>query len=203
MERPSCLTDLNGDIVADASIIINLSATGCSETIVDALPHRVLVVDTVEEELEYGRAQGRADAEVLKGLKAGGRVRIVGLDGTALEQFRALVEGPAARTLDDGEAATIAYAAEYGAVPLLDERKANRICAERFPVLHRGATVDLLAHPAVMKALGSDGHREAVFNALYHGKMRVLPHHQKWVVGIVGADRASRCNSLPRYLRTG
>src|SRR3546814_11421896 len=84
---------------------------------------------------------------------------IVGLDGAALEQFRTLVEGPAAQTLDDGEAATIAYAAENGAVPLLDERKTNRICAERFPVLHRGAPVDLLAHPAVIEALGRSAAR--------------------------------------------
>ena len=203
MERPCCLTDLTDNIVADASIVINLSATGYSETIVDALPNRILVVEAVEQELEYGLVQGRNDAEVLNDLSAARRVTIVGLDGTALEQFRALVEGPAAQTLDDGEAATIAYAAEKGAVPLLDERKANRICAERFPALHRGATVDVLAHPAVMEALGSDGHREAVFNALYRGKMRVLPHHQKWVIGIIGAKRASCCNSLPGYLRTG
>jgi len=200
--RPSCLSDLTTGIVADASIVINLSATGRCETIIDALPNRVLVIDTVEQELEYGRARGRTDAEMLSSLKAAGRVWIVGLDGTALNQFRTLVEGPAAQTLDDGEAATIAYAAENGATPLIDERKANNICAQRFPVLPRGATVDLLAHPAVMDALGAEGHREAVFNALYYGKMRVLPHHQKWVVGIVGPDRASCCNSLPRYLRT-
>src|SRR3546814_8836252 len=114
MERPSCLTDLNGDIVADASIVINLSATGCSETILDALPHRVLVVDMVEQELEYGRAQGRAEAEILNGIKAAARVMIVGLDGAALEQFRTLVEGPAAQTLDDGEAATIEIGRAHG-----------------------------------------------------------------------------------------
>lgn len=202
MERPSCLTDLSADIAADASIVINLSATGCCEAIIDALPNRVLVVDTVEQELECGRARGRTDADVLDDLKSAGRVVIVGLDGSALEQFRTLVEGPAVQTLDDGEAATIAYAVENVAVPLVDERKANRICARRFPALRRGATVDLLAHPAVMDALGSDVHREAVFNALYLGKMRVLPRHQEWVTGIIGPDRASCCDSLPRYLRT-
>jgi predicted nucleic acid-binding protein len=203
MMRPGSFSDLPTDVVADASIVINLSATGRCEAIIDALPNRVLVIDTVEQELEEGRARGRTDAVVLSGLKAAGRVSIVGLDGTALNQFRTLVEGPAAQTLDDGEAATLAYAVENSAVPLIDERKANNICAQRFPALPRGTTVDLLAHSAVMDALGAEEHREAVFNALYHGKMRVLPQHQEWVVGIVGAYRASCCNSLPRYLRTG
>lgn len=203
MERRNCLFDPAIDIVADASIVINLNATGCCEAILDALPSDIFVVDIVEQELEYGRAQGRTDADVLGRLKAGGRVEVVGLGRPAMDQFRMLVDGPASQTLDDGEAATIAFADENNAVALIDERKANRICTERFPGLARKASVDLLAHPAVQKALGAEPHRVAVFNALYYGKMRVLPHHQQWVRDLVGPDAASKCMSLPRSVRTG
>ena len=116
--------------------------------------------------------------------------------------FENLIMGNASETLDDGEAATIAYAVEHGAIALLDERKANRICATRFPELGIGCTVDVLAHAAVMGALGGEQLGDAVFDALYHGRMRVLPHHTEWVIDTIGTDRAAQCTSLPLSLRT-
>jgi len=49
--------------------------------------------------------------------------------------------------------------------------------------------------------LGEKQLADAVFNALYHGRMQVLPHHAEWVVKTIGADRAAQCSSLPRSLR--
>lgn len=202
MTPPSCLSDPMADLAVDASVVINLSATGRYGEIVEALPHRIVVVDVVEQELESGRAVGRTDAIALDNLKGANQVTIASLEGDAIETFRTLVEGSAADTLDDGEAATLSYAVEHGATALIDEKKANRICEKRFPGVYRAATVDILSHPAVIGALGPEGHREAVFNALYYGKMRVLPHHQNWIVHIVGPDHVSHCKSLPRHLRT-
>ena len=62
----SCLTDPTAHIVADASVVINLNATKCCETILDALPNRVLVVDEVSLELEAGRHSGNTDADALQ-----------------------------------------------------------------------------------------------------------------------------------------
>src|SRR5215469_16749115 len=52
-------------------------------------------------------------------------VRVVQLGDDGKRVYGSLVEGTAARTLDDGEAATIAYAHEAGAVALIDEKKAQ------------------------------------------------------------------------------
>ncbi len=197
----SCLTDPTVHIVADASVAINLNATGRSEDILDALPNRVLVVDEVLLELEAGRRSGNNDADALSELVSTNRIEMVRLGEVSLEQFRDLTAGSASETLDDGEAATIAYAIEHHAIAVIDERKANRICAARFPALQIGCTVDILAHPNVQASLGLEGLGDAVFNALYHGRMRVLPHHVEWVVRVVGADRAAECSSLPRSIR--
>ncbi len=145
MERQSCLNDLTLPVVADTSVIINLNASGCAEAILDALPNRFLVVSEVKRELEEDQRTGRNDATALNALVASGRVEIAQLGDSGIQHFSDLVTGPAAQTLDDGEAATIAYALEHGAVALIDERKANRICTERFPALVTGSTVDLLA----------------------------------------------------------
>jgi predicted nucleic acid-binding protein len=188
-------------IVADASAVINLNATGCATEIITALPNRVAVVDLVTTELEQGRRRDRQDADLLNELVAVGLIEIVRLGEPAVPHFEELVIGPAARTLDDGEAATIAYAIAHDAIPLVDERKANRICAERFPELRVGCTVDIFTHPEMLQSLGREALADAVFNALNHGRMRVFPHHIEWVIGLIGTERAALCTSLPGSVR--
>lgn len=197
----TCLTDPAALIAADTSTLINLNATGCAREIVRAIPNKLVVVDVVVAELDEGRRRGRPDADLLNQLVAAGQVEIVKLNEPAALHFERLVVGSAAMTLDDGEAATIAYAVVHKGTAILDERKATRICAETFPKLHVGCTVDILAHPEVRKSLGHEMLADAVFKALYNGRMRVFPHHVEWVVGLIGTDHAAACISLPQSVR--
>jgi len=194
------LTDPAG-LVGDTSAVINLNATGCAREILRALPNRFLVVDVVSKELDRGRHRGRSDADILEKLIAEKLVEIVSLDEDAEEHFERLVVGPAAETLDDGEAATIAYAAGKGMTAVIDERKATRLCAVLFPKLRISSTVDILSHADVRRTLGGSLLADAVFYALKNGRMRVLPPHVKWVVELIGAARASECPSLPKHAR--
>ena len=205
MVRQSCLHDRTVPVIADTSVVINLNATQCAETILDALPNPFLVVSEVVLELESGLQTGRNDAAALKEWRTSGRVKIVTLGDTGAQHFFNLVSGPAAQTLDDGEAATLALALETEppAIPLIDERKANRICADRFAHLLTGSTVDLLAQDDVQAALGTARLADAVFDALLGGRMRVLPHHLNWVVNLIGPERAKQCESLPRSVPSG
>ena len=202
MECRSCLNDPTSLVVADASVVINLNATGFAVSILDAMPNRFAVVEEVVLELKGGRRLGRNDADVLNTLVSGDRVDIVRLGNPAIEHFMALVSGSAEETLDDGEAATIAYGLEHGATVLIDERKANRICEERFAALKTGCTVDLLIHDAIEATLGRNGLADAVFNALYQGRMRVPVQHMDWVVNLIGSERAAQCASLPKSVRS-
>ena len=201
MECQSSLNDATSLVVADASVVINLNATGFAVPILEALPNRFAVVKEVALELENGRRHGRNDAAALKTLVAARRVDLVQLGNPGIEHFTSLVSGSAAQTLDDGEAATIAYALEHGATALIDERKANRICAERYDVLATGCTIDVLAHNGVEATLGHTRLADGVFNALYHGRMRVLSQHVNWVVNLIGPERAAQCVSLPKAVR--
>ena len=201
MVCPSCLTDPSDLVVADASVVINLNATGRSAAVLDAFPNRMVIVQEVSFEIKNGRHNAINDAAELSTLASSNRIEIVQLGKLGLHHFEDLIAGTTANTLDDGEAATIAYAIEQSATALIDERKANRICGERFPDLRTGSTVDLLCHRAIIESLGNEILSDAVFNALYHGRMRVLPHHAKWVVNLIGADRAAKCHSIPTALR--
>ncbi len=185
-------------IIADASVAINLNATGRAMQILRALPFKVAVADVVEAELQEDRRGGRRDAALLAELVSAQRVSIVSLNGAALDVFGELVAGPAAETLDDGEAATIAYAVTHGAVPVIDERKGRRICNQRFGWLRLLSTAELFMQPAVEAALGRDALSDAVFQALQNARMRVLPDYVAWVVALIGIDRALQWPSLPR-----
>lgn len=197
----SSLTDGWPFLVADASVVINLNASGCAEKVLAALQGRVKVVDIVPGELKQGQHRQRQDAMLLEKLAASGHVEIVSLDDNGERYFEQLVVGPAQMTLDDGEAATIAYAAAHGAVAVIDEAKAKRICGQLFPELRMACSVDIFIHHAVQNALGDNGLANAVFNALYHGRMRVFPQHLDWIVRLIGRERAGLCASLPKHIR--
>jgi predicted nucleic acid-binding protein len=196
-----CLTDPALLIAADTSAVINLNATGCAAEILRAIPNKLMVVDVVRRELEEGRPRGRRDADMLKDLVAAGLAQIAELGQGAAVHFEKLVIGPAASTLDDGEAATISCAVARGGIAILDERKATRLCAELFPELCVGCTVDILRHPQVLDRLGNEMLGDAVFRALHDGRMRVFPHHIDWVVGVIGPEKAASCSSFPCSVR--
>lgn len=201
MESPTSLIRPE-TIAADASTVINLNATGRARDIVQALGSRFVVVDIVQAELDAGRRRGRRDADLLNGLLADQLFELVELDANAMEYFETLVVGPAIATLDDGEAATIAYSITTGATAAIDERKATAICSQRYPALSVCSTVDILARSDVQKSLGKDELSTAVFRALIHGRMRVFPHNVQWVVDLIGPEQAATCTSLPKIARS-
>ena len=201
MECRSCLNDPTVLIVADTSVAINLCASGFSETILSALPNRVVVTNEVRRELEIDHRKDRSYADALSVLVRTNYVEVVHLGNAGLDHFTDLVMGSAEQTIDDGEAATIAYSLENGATALIDERKATRICENRFSTLSKGCTIDVFLHGNVQAALGPRNLADAVFNALIGARMRVLSHHLDWVVQLIGVERAACCLSLPRSVR--
>jgi predicted nucleic acid-binding protein len=201
MGLPNCSFDPTAPLTLDASVAINLNATGNVERILDALPNSVVVVDVVARELEVGRARGRTDADMIAALVKSGRAQLVSLSQECEGNFLAMVSGSGASTLDDGEAATIAWAVAHGGFPVIDEKKGLAMCQDRFPNTHALTTTDLLAHGNVLSALGATELSDAIFNALRLGRMRVQESHLHWVAQKIGQSRASMCSSLPSAVR--
>lgn len=188
------------EIVADTSAIINLNATGRAEEILALFASPPAVTESVRFELQAGRVRGHQDIVGLQTLVRRGACRIVEIGKGAAIQ-RSLVEGRAKDTLGDGEAATVAYAAAYGQAAMVDDKKARRICGERFPTISVVSTVELLLHPAVKSALGGDGQADAIVAALQRARMSVPTERVAEVVAVIGRDRAASCPSLPAWAR--
>lgn len=197
----SCLDDSSVKLVLDTSTAINLNATGCAALILGALPFEIILTDVAYGELQEDSRSGRRDGELINRLVSAGLCRIAKIDAADELLFGDLIIGPGTDTLDDGEASTIAHAVSQNAVAVLDERKARRICSERYATLRIASTVDLLCHGSVANVLGRSSLADAVFASLLNARMRVLASHWDWVINLIGPERAKMCLSLPLHAR--
>jgi predicted nucleic acid-binding protein len=195
------LSNTFGRLCVDASAIINLNASECAPDILRALPDRLLVVDIVVSELEEGRKTGRQDAQLLAQWLQAQLLETDRLAEPDEALFESLVLGAAATTLDDGEAATMAYAVGRSLPIVLDDQKARRIWQERFAHLSIRSSVDLFRNADVQRALGPERLAASVFNALKNARMRVLTEHTNWVTDLIGEANARECRSLPQRYR--
>jgi predicted nucleic acid-binding protein len=190
-------------LVGDASVWINLAATGRAERILRSAPARFAITTTALGELDAGRAKGRQAAILVAELIEAGLIDQVALGPDDETVFLDLVAGPTSMTLDDGEAATIAFALGAGSAPLIDERKATAICSQRYPSLAVLSTTDLLFANSVASALTPNGLAECLFLALSLARMRIPNHHLARVCELLGSDRRRQCRSLPAAWREG
>lgn len=187
--------------VADASVWINLVATGCADRILRLYGEALDITQTALSELERGRAKGRQAADEVAALLHLGLMQAVDLDPQDEDLFLSLVAGNAAQTLDDGEAATLVHAHRARTTAFIDERKATSLAAARFPDLVVASTVDLLFTPNVRSGLGEAVLGDALYRALLDANMRVAAHHATDVIACVGRERAETCMSLPTSVR--
>lgn len=190
-------------VVLDTSVAINFNATGQSDAILRAFPNPFVVTNTVLRELAEGEKRGHRDAEYFNLLIANGFVKEVGLTPKGEEIFEALVSGNDVRTLDDGEASTIAYAVEASGVAMIDDRLARRVCHERYPKLPVLRTIELFLHQVTLDALGPEQQTVIIFKAIKDKRMDVGPDYLKQVLDLIGEERAALCSSLPRIFRRG
>lgn len=194
----SSLPDGSKEIVLDTSAVINIGRCGMGAEILQVIPNRFLVPDSVEFELRIGAAAGKPDHERLKGFIAAGLVEMCELGPAAESVFEQLTLGPGVQTIDDGEAATIALAVERRCYGIVDERKGNRVAANLYPSLERGTSADIFGHSEVFAMLGPARAADGLFAALRDANMSILDHQLAWAVRLIGKERAAQCKSIAK-----
>jgi predicted nucleic acid-binding protein len=194
---------LDGDapLVGDASVWINLDATLEIDRIVRSTSRRFVITETALEELERGRSKGRTAAGTVTSLIKAGLIELVAIQPEHESTFVSLVAGSIFETLDDGEAATLAYATGTGAVAVIDERKASLIAKARFSDLLVVTTTEILFAPSVCAALSRDSLADAFFAALTSARMRVPEPWLEEVCDLLGHERIQFCPSIPARWR--
>jgi predicted nucleic acid-binding protein len=202
---PSSSNSCIGPFVLDASAIINLLGTGQAQHLLSLLRVPIFAEHTAIREVTRHPIQGGDHVAELSALEAQGclQPRMMGDEARAL--FRGLIASDLSGGLDDGEAATIAYAVAHSAVavPVIDERKATRIFGKRWSNRLAIGTMALLSDSRIVDGIGREQLRDAVHSALVHARMRVPRELHDWTITLIGAERVATCPSLARFLRGG
>lgn len=201
MTFSSCLINQRAALALDASVIINLLATGYANTILQALAVPLYVTDNVVREIEQGAVNGRPEPALLDELISNQILIVKELAGAALEDFFEMVSGHTSSSLGDGEAATLALAHRNGLSAAIDEKKATRIAAQRFESLRLVTTVDILAFAPVQSSLGNEVLAQATLHALQRARMQVREHQFDWIAQLIGIENVGACPSLKRHAK--
>lgn len=185
---------MNDGLVLDTSVILNLLGSGRADRILGALRGRRVVLAVTSREILRHPLAPDATCDPLQPLVAAGLVEQPRLPDHALRRFLELTGADPPDDLDDGEAAALAAGEAFELAVALDEAKGRRVARARLPSVPLLSSGALFADPDVGAALGSEL-ADAIFSALVHARMRVLPEQDAWVRRLLGT-RAAQCPSL-------
>jgi predicted nucleic acid-binding protein len=194
----SALDKTQQALVLDASVIINLLATGAAAEILGSLRLRAIIEETTLQEVLHNPRDGKAAPLLLNELSSMNLLQFETMNADALDIFLDLVGAPIPDDLSDGEAATIAHAATTGRAAVIDERKATRIAKTNYAQVTLCSTLDILSCSRVIEALGAAAISSAVFDATNYARMRISSEFADWVREILGPERAAACRTLRR-----
>ncbi len=204
---PSHSIDLSRTtLVLDASVVINLLGSNFGDRVLEAFPGEVRIVGQAFREVRRHPVTGLDATGELLDWKNRRLVAVVSLEPKHQDLFGDLTSQNLAQSLDDGEAATIAYAMTRSdpMVPVIDEKKATKIFRARWPRAVLLDTVRLFQVLVELDLLSVSAARDTVFSALKHARMQVRYEMRAWVVELIGEDLAIQCPSLGiRHLSLG
>jgi len=185
----------NQRLVIDTSVLINLIASDDITKILTGLSSEILITESVFRELKKHPKDGSDCGSLLKPLVEQNLLKQVKLSPQALELYLDLT-----LELGDGEASVIAYTVTQGpGAVVIDEKKARRICQERFQLAPIFCTIDLFQEYLFRTRPNQQEFRQLLFNAVKIGRMRILTEAQEiWVKEILGTDLIQQCHSLKR-----
>jgi hypothetical protein len=184
-------------VVLDTSVVLNLLGSGHADRILGALRGRGVVVAVTSREILRHPLMPDATRDPLEPLLAAGLVERLPLPDEALARFLELTGAAPPDDLDDGEAAALATGEAMALPVAVDEAKGRRVAMARLPGVQLLSSGALFFDAEVATALGSEL-ADAVFSALMHARMRILPDHDAMVRRLLGPDRVAQCKSLRR-----
>ena len=181
-------------LILNTSAVLNLIGSGKPRLIIlNLAPHKVLVPKAVEQEIQNELGDPTSS---LAGLISDRVISIIEANAEITELALELAGAPSPDNLDDGESFAIACAACTGAAIGIDDRKARRITADRWPGLEQKFSFDLLAEAAVNAVLSRAEYADLLYCAMKNTRMRIPKESRAAVIQLVGLERARECLSL-------
>ncbi|MFM0453907.1 hypothetical protein PQR21_26275 [Paraburkholderia nemoris] len=167
----------SGPLVLDASVLFNLLGTGIAKELLQALAVPCWVEERTAAEIRRLPGQ-RTESAPLQPLLDDGCLKLCRMSTRGYETYLSLLSGPSTDTLDDGESAAIAMAVEGLGSVVLDDKKARRILAIRFPGFVSGTSLSLIIEAARRATWNEQKLRDAVTMARDVSRMAVVLHER-------------------------
>ncbi len=200
----SALIDQIDTVVLDASVAINFLGTAVSRDILAVMPWNVVIERRAHREIRRHPIDGLDHVSELEAWELDGYARVVSLQPQARGIFDDLTAGSLAETLDDGEAATIAYAVSGSerTVPVIDEKKAKRIFHQSWPSRRLLETAGVFQSLVDAGLISNRFASDSIYAALTNARMHVSHRLRPWVVDLIGSSRAAKRPSLGQAARS-
>ena len=193
----SRLDETETDIVLDASVLINILATGYAERILGSLERKVFITSEAYSEVSRDPYTNRDASETVKPLEIKQLLLRRDLGVRSKLRYELLVN-PTRYNLGKGEAATIGYCEEHKLTAVIDERKGRTVATNYADV---AGTIDLLAYKRVFESFDPVEYREALLNAGILGRMYIPFEWGQWAENILHESVARELLGLRRYYR--
>lgn len=177
-----------GRPILDASVLFNVLATGCPVELLRALGIVCFVEARTAAEIKRMPGEFR-ESQPLLSLLNDGCLQIVRMSEQAYQIYLSLVGGASLGTLDDGESAAIALAADGGGCVILDDRKARRIHCSRFPDVPCASSLLLFFEAARRGGMSDEQLRGMLRRARSVGRMAVLKEERSLFEAICPDER--------------
>jgi len=167
-------------LVLDASAIINLLATGAPERVLSAFGQASVIEENTLKEIIRNPFDSAPAMPYIDKLVSGGLIRIARMNATSYAHYIDLVGGKPRDALGQGESAAIACALEVQGLVVLDDLKARRISAARFPRVEQTTTVGLFRMAAMNGQISDSEIADLLVLARTNARMHVLDADKNW-----------------------
>lgn len=166
--------ELNSQIVLDASVIINLLGCGYAGDILKAIRSSFSVEERTLKEIRRHPIPGRSHIDELSALKAAGLLQVHRMSDDAYALYLDLIDDSSPACLGDGESAAIATAATLAYGVALDDRKARKVLAKRFPQITLVTTVGMFFAASMQNSNMKIMMPNIIESAVCHSRMAIL-----------------------------
>lgn len=133
-----------GQLVLDASALINLLACGETNEVFNALPRPCLVEEKVFQEISRHPVAGLCHIAALESLTLAGHIEQIRMSDEEYSHFLGMVQAPLGQRLDAGESATLSVAKRRQLVVVIDENKGRTYVTQQMPTVPYVSSLKLL-----------------------------------------------------------
>ncbi len=171
----SLSVECHSTLVLDTSVIINLGFCRIGNQILQVIDNRFVITNRVAFEI-VGAVKGSIHAPSKKFKQELVDANILSVINLSLEEatfsdYLTKMQD----SIDDGEASTIALAAQRGFVPVIDEKRGRARASIELSNSTVGRSLDVILHPTVRSHFDESEVQEAVYFAMKNGRMHISP----------------------------